>query len=377
MVSPVWSGWSAAGPNGVASGEWWAVPVFAWATSRLLVLIAMGLIAPQLPFPGGNAVTLSPELLAPWDGGWYGEIAKNGYEFAPGGDQHSLAFFPLYPLLMRGAMAFGAPWVVAGVLLNNLSFLGALILLHRWASERYDVGVARWAVAILAYCPYSLFAALVYSEGLFLLLSLAALWAFDRQLYGLAAVAGALATATRVTALPLVAAMALVAWRERRGAAAYGAAFATGLGLLAFIAYCALAFGAPLGFLEAQYGWRSALGFDWMGGLNALSLGFFGTPVPGGTIVAVIFLGGLALLGYHRTRLPAIGFWYGLGALTLILSSGSLVSIDRYVYGVAPISLALALSLARHLRWGGAVLVYFVVTLLGYGARLAQGLWVA
>ncbi|MDQ3488331.1 MAG: hypothetical protein M3468_11435 [Acidobacteriota bacterium] len=44
------------------------------------------------------------QIFAGWDSGWYFDIARRGYYFDPEG-QSSIAFFPLYPLLM-GAVAW-------------------------------------------------------------------------------------------------------------------------------------------------------------------------------------------------------------------------------------------------------------------------------
>ena len=40
------------------------------------------------------------ETFAAWDSGWYFDIAQRGYYWSASG-QSSLAFFPLYPMLMR------------------------------------------------------------------------------------------------------------------------------------------------------------------------------------------------------------------------------------------------------------------------------------
>jgi len=47
---------------------------------------------------------------------------------------------------------------------------------------------------------------------------------------------------------------------ERRPAIAYAAGLAAG-GLLLFSLYCAIHFGDPLAFVQAQRGWRPSLGF--------------------------------------------------------------------------------------------------------------------
>ncbi len=78
-------------------------------------------------------------------------------------------------LLIRGLMALGMRVEVAGVLINSLAFLGALLLVYFWVEERYDTGAAKRTSAVLAWCPFSLFCTVMYTEGLFLLLTAAAL----------------------------------------------------------------------------------------------------------------------------------------------------------------------------------------------------------
>ena len=53
-------------------------------------------------------------------------------------------------------MTFGLPFAIAGTLVNNLAFLGALLVIYDWMQERYEVEIARWTIAILVWCPLSL-----------------------------------------------------------------------------------------------------------------------------------------------------------------------------------------------------------------------------
>ena len=68
------------------------------------------------------------ELFAHGDGKWYVEIATLGYSYADDGQHHSVAFYPLFPFLMRGLTAVGIQVELAGVVINSLAFLGALLL---------------------------------------------------------------------------------------------------------------------------------------------------------------------------------------------------------------------------------------------------------
>src|SRR5918912_2573706 len=49
---------------------------------------------------------------ATWDGSWYEDIARLGYA-----DATSTAFFPLYPLLVRGGVEIGLPPALAGIVI--------------------------------------------------------------------------------------------------------------------------------------------------------------------------------------------------------------------------------------------------------------------
>jgi Gpi18-like mannosyltransferase len=152
--------------------------------------------------------------------------------------KHNVVFFPLFPLLIHGLMLLGIPPQVAGTVVNNLAFIGALGILYSWAEECHSISAARWATAVLAWSPFSLFGTVIYTEGLFLLLTTAALRSFDKRQHAWAAVWGSMATATRVPGAALIPAFLFVAWRERRPAIAYVAGLAVGGGLLLFSGYC-------------------------------------------------------------------------------------------------------------------------------------------
>src|SRR4051812_41684628 len=82
-----------------------AVPLLAYAASRVITTFALGLAAMASHQPFHRVLTV-------WDGRWYLRIAVHGYPHTvPQGDsyagtgrqvQSAPAFFPLYPLLMRG-----------------------------------------------------------------------------------------------------------------------------------------------------------------------------------------------------------------------------------------------------------------------------------
>ena len=108
---------------------------------------------------------------------------------------------------------------------------------------------------MLAWCPFSLFCTVIYTEGLFLFLTASALRAFERGEYIWAAFWGALTTATRGPGVALIPAFWLTAWREKRPPLAYAAGFASAIGLFLFSLYCGIDLGDPLAFIRIQKAW--------------------------------------------------------------------------------------------------------------------------
>jgi Gpi18-like mannosyltransferase len=352
-----------------------------WFLSRSVIAIGMQVIAPlvsknppvypgpPLGFVSGFLPKSGWELFSHWDGKWYLEIANLGYSYADDGDFHSVAFYPLFPLLMRGLMTLGMEVEVAGVLINSLAFLGALVLVYFWVEEQYDTGAAKWTTSVLAWCPLSLFGTLIYTEGLFLLLTAAALRAFEKGYYIWAAFCGALTTATRGPGLALIPAFLLVAWREKRPPLAYVAGFASAIGFFSFSLYCAIRFGDALAFVHVQKAWVQPSWFDILskalkGDISAISR------------ILMIFGGGY-LLWFFRKRLTSIVLTYGFCSLALVVTSGTLTSVNRYAYGIVSLSIALGLLLAAKPRWGYGLMGLFGVFLLYVSVRFASWLWVA
>jgi hypothetical protein len=150
-----------------------------------------------------------------WDAGWLLRISREGYDT---GDA-SAAFFPAYPFAVRAvADVTGASSIVAGILVSNVAFLGALIVLHALTSLEFSPEVARRTVVIAAFFPTSFFFLAPYSESLFLLAALVSFWAARRGRWLVSGLAGAVAAATRVVGIVLLPALLVEAFLGERGA---------------------------------------------------------------------------------------------------------------------------------------------------------------
>jgi Mannosyltransferase (PIG-V) len=148
---------------------------------------------------------------ARWDSAWYLVIAHYGYRPDLGSYTSARdAFFPLYPLGLRALSDLGLQAVLAGVLLSLAAFALALYGIHRLstlelaASGRAGAGeVARLAVLVTALSPMAFFFSAVYSESLYLALSVGLFWCARHGRWAWVGVLGALATATRSAGLVL------------------------------------------------------------------------------------------------------------------------------------------------------------------------------
>ncbi len=196
---------------------WLMYPLLAFLVSRALVFGA-GLVSDiMLPTDPGHWVADADSrfvsMWAKWDSQYYVDIADEGYWFTPKA-QSNVAFFPLYPLLMRLIAPLSGDSVVqAGLLISNLSFLLALILLYALTEIELDAGAARRAVFYVSLFPTALFFSAVYTESLFMLLGVASMFFARKRWWLVAALLGMLASATRNVGALL---WALVMWEWLR-----------------------------------------------------------------------------------------------------------------------------------------------------------------
>jgi len=197
------------------------------------------------------------DVWARWDSVWFLRIAEHGYDAASGA---ASAFYPLYPgaVGLLGRVLFGH-YVLAGIVVSLAAAFGSFLLLHRIAEERLGADGARRAVLYLAVFPFALFLQAVYSESLYLLLTLAAFVLAERGRFLAAGAVAGLALLTRPTGAALLPALALLAWRERRRTRALVSLAVSPLLFAAYPLYLWRAEGDPWAFVRAQKIWSRHL----------------------------------------------------------------------------------------------------------------------
>lgn len=365
---------------------------------------ALSTTLPHTRFPGSS-------LLAGWvhyDAGWYRDIALNGYVLKPG-QQSNVAFFPAYPLAMRGLAPVLGSAYAAGIALTFLCGLAAVVLFDRWCSARLDERARRLAVVSLLLYPYVWYlVGAVYADALFLVACLAAFTLLEEDHPVLAGLAGALASAARPTGPALV--LGLVVRRiEQRGALrtttrtfrgrtvilpcgvdrrrlrpADAGVLLAGLGFAAYSGYLWARFGDPFLFDSVQRYWDQGSGpATWFKtdliGTILWHLGGNERYVAGCLLQGSLLVGGLALVPRVRRRAG-----WGYATLTFLLLAIPLVGskdfqgTGRYLLAAFPLFAVVGAELAGTTpARRTAVLGVSAAALLLWSHLFARGYYVA
>ena len=197
-------------------------------------------------------------MLARWDTFYYYSIATDGYSWDPAIFRHeNVVFFPLYPMLMRwgGALLGGHP-LLAGLIVSLTAFAGALVLLYRLAMLEVGEEHAWRVILLLSTFPYALYYSAVYTESLFLFLTVGAFYAMRRGRLGWVAVCGLAAGLTRPNGFWLALPLACLALWPPGGAAADPAARRPIRLPIALLAACVPVLGVAIfsGYLQWRFG---------------------------------------------------------------------------------------------------------------------------
>lgn len=380
--------------------------------SRLLVLVA-GVVGAQVKPRIHNWSAFDPLQLSSglgqvgnavaatglrWDSLHYLNLAGHGYA-----SRSETVFFPLYPLLIHAvSLAFGSA-VVAGFFISLLSFGIALALLHRLTELELGRVAADAAVLLLAFAPLAYFFSAVYSEPLFLALSVGATYAARRGRWGLAGILAALSAVTRVPGILLVVLLAGLYLRQNRRVDVR----------IAWLLFAPLCVAGFLAYLAARgYGWlapiTNQIGKEHahrlagplstvvsaikagVNGAAATARGqaVFAPPLPFGPfsgpfesfvlLVVLLLAAGALFLTFRRLPLE-----YGVyGTLTLLVCVYSptivqpLQSLDRYTLTIFPLWMA-AGSWLSHRKAVLPVVVISACLLAFYSYEAARWFFIA
>lgn len=201
-------------------------------------------------------------LFARWDSSYYAEIALYGYSnlIAP-----QWAFFPSYPALIGFfgrllTMVTPMPQDLAvysvGFIVSNLAFCGAVYYMYKLSLLiLHNAKLAAYSALFLAFYPAGVFLSAVYSESLFLLLTLSSLYYWRMRGFKKSALLGFFGALTRLVGIFLVVPYLyelLTDASSRKTLSLYVPVVSALLGFLSFSVFSQLMTGTALATFEAE-----------------------------------------------------------------------------------------------------------------------------
>ena len=371
-----------------------------------IAMLAVGLLSTWLLPSGraaqpGNLVFHDPapralEIWARWDSEWFLLIAAEGYRVedlitatSTVWEHWAVAgFLPLYPVLIRVlAPLMGA--VAAGVLISNLCLLISLVLLERLM--RLEVGGDSGEIAGLAACaalllfPSNLFLSAVYSESLFLVLSLGVFLSVRLGKFSAAGILGGLATLTRPFGVLLVIPICVEWWAEWRDwkktevgrrprvtKLVWAGLIPAALG--AYMLFCRSVFGDPLAFVHHKTRWRGAMSGPWRAFVRWWETGPTAHGSHGSTFELVVAVICIVMLVFMARRLRSSYTLYAAAGVTVALGS-TLWSFSRLALTLFPFFMFIGMKWVDGRRCLPLIYAFVGATLSGLFMALFANWW--
>jgi len=317
------------------------------------------------------------ELWDQWDFGYYQKIAEFGYEARDG----SLAFYPLFPCLLRLVAYISGSYLAAGLIISGIASVAAAVLLRRLVQLDYDSAVALRSVWFFLIFPTAYFLHVGYSESLFLALALASVLAARVDRWGLAGLLGAFCWLTRAAGAVLVPTLAVEAaqkystnhrWNPRW---LWIALVSTGFAVYLLLNWRVT--GDALAFLrtrkesfEQSFALPSA-------GIWKTIKAHYPTPneaeMVGAQELAFLVLGLIcAIISWIKLR-PMYAVWM-TGNWILFASVNYFRSIPRYTLTMFPIFILFGL-LSQNRFWAGVLTVWSLLFFALFAVLFARGEW--
>ncbi|MDP9024191.1 MAG: hypothetical protein M3N13_02300, partial [Candidatus Eremiobacteraeota bacterium] len=313
-----------------------------------------------------------------WDAVHYLDIATQGYQGT------NMAFFPLFPLLIRVLGDLSGYHLVAGLVISNASFFFGLLFLYKLLEHEYERSVARRAIFYVSIFPSAVFFSAVYTESLFFMLTVASFYYMRSHRWWLAGAIGFFAAMTRVEGILLVVPFFIEWLMQYKGRyvtelRSLAASALIPLGLLSYMGYLWVLRADPLYFSHVQIHWNRHFAPPWVSLINSFEK--LGTATQSLTvanqsleIAFTLLMIGVLVAGWRRLR-PSYIAYMSLSIL-VPMSTSSLMSMPRFALVLFPMFAILA-------RWGdnplvNNVILAFSLPLLGlFTVLFADWYWVA
>jgi hypothetical protein len=327
LVRRSWRGLVAAARSGARR---LAFPIGVGIVSRLYSAFLLLLVPLLQPISMTPRITGYRDTFLQWDSQWYLTIANTGYhpwplQAGPQGGRYDFAFFPAWPTLLRAFRAIGIQASDVAVVLANLLFVVAAVLMYLVMERALGRTAARWGLVLVAFSPSAFVLSLAYSEPLFLILAAGSFLLAGTRLQPVAAAAAML---TRVTGVGLAVGAAAAWWRDRRDWVSLLTAVAVAAAFAGWWAFIWLLTGDPLGWFLGSAKWVANMGVPAM--WNAI----WYVQMPGylEVVFMVVMLGASILLVRRNLQLGL----FSVVAIVLSMVGAPVSSMPRHALVAFP-----------------------------------------
>lgn len=287
----------------------------------------------------------SVSLHAKWDSFWYLDIAEKGYYLDNNEwGLQNIVFFPLYPFLIKIISYFlSGNFILAGWIISSVSLFLALLYFYKLIKEFHPEIDPYLPIKLLLIFPTAFFLNAVYTESIFLFFSLATFYYGLKKKMLHAGIFGFLASITRITGallfIPLI-------WEylkdhnfKLRSLFRLKALpiFAIPLGTLFFFFYHFLKFGNFFLFFDIEKNW----GRDFT--IQKEHFNLFSNPAIVNLCLDILFVIFVLLIIYFVFKKLRTSYGlYMLATIAIALTTGTLMSIGRYILILFPTYILIA-----------------------------------
>ncbi|MFC4961140.1 hypothetical protein ACFPFX_33105 [Streptomyces mauvecolor] len=322
-------------------------------------------------------------LATSWDADWYVRIAAHGYgrtlSWPDGSVQSDLAFFPLYPGLIRAVTTvLPVTGGTAGLIVSWTAAAAAATGIYLIGERLYGRPVGTLLVLLWGLLPHSVVLTMAYTEPVMTALAAWSLWAVLERRWLWAGSLALLAGLARPNAVAVTAAVTAAAgcaiWRgERRSWRPWAGALLAPLGWCGYVLWVGVRKGDLLGgYFAVQAGWTSR--FDFGAGTLEFVKRLTAAPYDLGFTMAALLTAVMVVLFVlfvlDRPPVPLL-IYTAILVLITVGGAGFFESKPRFLLPAFPllVPLALALTKARP-RAAVAVTVALAGLSFCYGAYL-------
>ena len=296
-------------------------------------------------------------------------IAEYGYVSA-GENVNNIVFYPLYPCLVSclGAL-LGGRLALAGMILSQACYGLSAVVLAKLAKEN----CAHPGAVMAAYWlyPFGFFCLGVFTEGLFLLLTILGLYLIHRRQWIWAGLAGLLCALTRTQGILLLLPGVYCAWREWRESGRNWQCLALAGPVLGFGIYLLINKIVCGEFFAYQYyesiapWWQTP---QWLGDTVVQQLNM-AMDYPGIALwiywpqLLLYFIAAAILFAGFRRQTDTAWILYGTAYLGMCYTASWLISGGRYMLGCIPLYLCVGAMKNRGVRMlilGGELVFFWV-----------------